>query len=320
MIQKGKPALVLAPMEGVTDPPMRAFLTRVGGWDLCVSEFLRVSAQPISHKVFMRFVPELANGARTSSGVVVQPQILGGNPEKMALSAVGAVTAGATGIDINFGCPAKTVNRNDGGATILKEPQRIYEITRAVREAVAKDIPVSVKIRLGWESINEVHAVADQVERAGASWLTIHARTRMQGYAPPVYWEPIGEVCRRLSIPIVANGDIWSVDDYKRCREVTGCEHFMLGRSGVVDPYLALRIKNAMGEPSICRETPTERTQWSMLISQLMLECDSLGVPDKYRLPRVKQWVSMATRRHPIPWFDEVKRCSTLAEFQMALQ
>lgn len=142
--------LFLAPMEGVTDWIMRDTLSRLGGLDFCVTEFLRVTKNLHPHKVFLRHCPELLNGSRTSSGTPVFFQILGGEPEPMALNALRAAELGAAGIDLNFGCPAKTVNRHDGGAVLLKSPQRLFTITQRVRELVPKEIPVSVKMRLGF--------------------------------------------------------------------------------------------------------------------------------------------------------------------------
>src|SRR5688572_23777774 len=124
-------ALVLAPMDGITDAPMRALQGATGAFTYAVSEFLRVSAEPIPAKVFRRDVPEVCNGGRTHTGLPVQVQILGGDPERMAVSASAACESGATAIDINFGCPAPTVNRHDGGASLLQHPYRIRDIVAA---------------------------------------------------------------------------------------------------------------------------------------------------------------------------------------------
>jgi tRNA-dihydrouridine synthase C len=174
-------------------------------------------------------------------------QLLGGDPERMALSAQVAVDCGARGIDINFGCPAPTVNRHDGGATLLKHPSRIREVVKAIRDALPPSIPVSAKLRLGWDNIDAIHENADMAAEGGANWLTIHARTRVQGYQPPVYWQPIGIVRERLGIPVIANGDIWTVDDLRRCREETGCIHYMLGRGSLADPYLSHAAARELG-------------------------------------------------------------------------
>src|SRR5207237_5465230 len=115
----------------------------------------------------------------------------------------------------------------------------IRAIVAAVRAAVPEQVPVSAKLRLGWDDIHAIHVNADRAAEGGASWITIHARTKCQGYRPPAYWKPIGEVRSRLPIPVVANGEIWTLDDLRRCRDETGCQHFMLGRGAVADPALA---------------------------------------------------------------------------------
>ena len=175
MLDLHLPALVLAPMDGVTDPTMRAFMGRLGAFSYAVSEFVRVSADPLPAKVFRREVPELLNGGRTLTGMPVQVQILGGDPEKMALSARAAYAAGATAIDLNFGCPAPTVNRNDGGASLLRAPCRIRDIVRAVRDALPPEVPVSAKLRLGWDTIDAIRETSAMAAEGGAAWLTIHA-------------------------------------------------------------------------------------------------------------------------------------------------
>ena len=168
-LKKGEPAIILAPMEGVTDFPMRALLTELGGFRFCVSEFVRVTDDSVPAKVFYRFVPELKTGGKTAAGCPIVVQILGGSSERMAEAAVTAIRLGALGIDINFGCPAPTVNRNDGGAVLLKEPRRIYEIVNAVRTAVPKSIPVSAKVRLGLDNPNEIVKIAEAAILGGAN-------------------------------------------------------------------------------------------------------------------------------------------------------
>ena len=214
MLIPNEPALILAPMEGVTDAPMRAVQGEAGAFTFAVSEFLRIShAVPPKH-VFFRHVPELRLGGTTPTGLPVQVQLLGGDPGRMAEAAVLAHECGATAIDLNFGCPAKTVNRHDGGATLLKFPHRIRDIVRAVREAVPTGVPVSAKMRLGWDSIDSIDENAAMAAEGGAAWIAIHGRTRLAGYAPPIFWEPIGRIRAALPIPVVANGDIWTLDDF----------------------------------------------------------------------------------------------------------
>jgi tRNA-dihydrouridine synthase C len=317
MLKADVPAVILAPMDGITDAPMRALQGSLGGFSFAVSEFVRVSGEPLPQKVFRREVPELAHGALTPTGLPVQVQILGGDPDRMAYSAWNAYRAGAKAIDINFGCPAPTVNRNDGGASLLRSPCRIRDIVAAVRAAVPEDIAVSAKVRLGWDSIDAVYENAAMAAEGGASWLTIHARTRVQGYAPPVYWKPIGVVRESLGIPVVANGDIWTIEDFRQCREETGCTHFMIGRSALANPALPHQIMRELGlEPG-----GTAITDWLTLLQGLLTwtEYYEHNVPIR-RVQRLKQWMALAGRHGDFNGFDQVKRTETVPEFFAALQ
>lgn len=326
MIEFQKPAVVLAPMEGVIDAPMRVFLSERGSWTYLVSEFIRVGPSVPPEKVFLRYVPELLNGARTPSGTPVQVQILGGDPEKMAEAASIACGLGALGIDINFGCPAATVNRHDGGATLLKYPHRLRGIVAAVREAVPGHLPVSAKLRLGWEDVRDIHENADAAAEGGASWITIHGRTRTQGYAPPAYWGPIGEVRRRLTIPVIANGEIWTIEDFRRCRDVTGCEHFMLGRGALADPLLQSRVSRELGLVASAQALDSDAPHlrdWLPLLRRFSEICRTIHPEDRsnYTLRRMKQWLKIVSLRNPsCRWFDGMKRTQTLDDAFAALQ
>ena len=130
---------------------MRDILTRVGGYERCVTEFVRVSSTVLPPKVFYRLCPELRNEGRTQAGTPVYVQLLGSDPELMAANARVVAQLGAPGIDLNFGCPAKTVNKSRGGATLLRTPAAIYEVCKAVRDATPPDIPVTAKVRLGFD-------------------------------------------------------------------------------------------------------------------------------------------------------------------------
>ncbi len=317
MLDPNMPALLLAPMDGVTDPPMRAVQGEAGAFSFAVSEFIRVTDHPVPVKVFHRDVPELLTGGRTPSGLPVQVQILGGNAEALAHSALNACLAGARAVDLNFGCPAPTVNRHDGGASLLRCPPRIREIVSAVRQAVPSEIPVSAKIRLGWESIDEVHENAAMAAQGGADWLTIHARTKMQKYAPPVFWRKVGEVREALSIPVVANGDIWSLDDFRRCREETGCQHFMLGRGALARPGLARAIARELGLP-----VGTEvRQDWRHLIGRLAYYARQQSAPyNKKTLHRLKQWLSFAHKFGGFDHFEGAKHCHKEADLLAFLE
>lgn len=316
MLHPAIPALVLAPMDGITDAPMRAVQGETGAFTYAVSEFLRVSIEVPPRRVFLRHIPELEHGAQTPNGLPVQVQLLGGDAGRMAAAAVVACEAGACGIDINFGCPAPTVNRHDGGATLLKYPTRIREVVSAVRNAVPKEIPVSAKLRLGWESIEDIYENAERAAEGGADWLTIHARTRTQGYKPPVYWKPIGIVRERLSIPVVANGDIWTLADFRQCRTETGCNHFMLGRSALADPLLAARVAQELGIGSGQTLPPIlTLCDWIPHLQRLVRWSDFyLEDANRGTLLRLKQWLRLAANFGDFPAFDHIKRAQTIEE------
>ncbi len=311
-------------MEGVTDFPMRTLLSELGGFKFCVSEFVRVNQEILPDRVFYKFVPELKTNGKTASGCPVIVQILGGNPVKMAKTALRLTQLGALGIDINFGCPAPTVNRNDGGAVILKEPHRIKEIVGAVRAAVPYHIPVSAKVRLGWDQVEEIYKISEAAVLGGASWLTIHARTRAQGYAKPIHWHMIGEVSKKLSIPVVANGDIGSLEDFKVCREVTGCEHFMLGRGALSEPSLALSIAKELGvsdlKDPILTGFGNSKERWLPLLQRFVELGEPQAINPNYTIRRIKQWLNLASRTQTLTWAEPIKRSLTLEEVWQAFQ
>lgn len=235
--------LLLAPMEGLADDVLRDVLTRVGGYDRAVTEFVRVSGTLLPARAFVRISPELANGGRTAAGTPVAVQLLGSDPECLAANAARLALLAPPGIDLNFGCPAPTVNRHRGGAALLGEPELLNAIVAAVRAAVPAAIPVTAKMRLGIADASPAIDCAQALAEGGAQSLTVHARTKAQGYRPPAHWEWIAHIREAVKVPVVANGEVWTVEDWRRCRATSGCEDVMLGRGAVSDPWLARRIR-----------------------------------------------------------------------------
>ena len=318
-------------MEGLTDAPMRAVQGEIGAFSFAVSEFFRISTDVPSRAAFRRHIPELRNDCRTpcgprdllspatdpTPGLRVQVQLLGGDSALMAESAAVACDAGAQAIDINFGCPAPTVNRHDGGATILKYPHRVREIVTAVRAAVPARIPVSAKLRLGWECMDDIYENAAMAAEGGASWIAIHGRTKMQRYNPPAHWEPIGKVREVLNIPVVANGDIWTLDDFHRCREVTSCRHFMLGRGAMANPFLSHQVAAELGLiPALSNLRREADSEWIPRLQRLVEYTETIHGRNVARLTicRLKQWLMLANRHGEFTSFDRVKRTETVEE------
>lgn len=236
--------LYLAPMEGLVDPIMRDILTRIGGIDLCVAEFLRADGSLLPRRIFLATIPELANHGRTACGVPVRVQLLGHDAAVLAENAARAAELGAPGIDLNFGCPAPTVNRHGAGAALLADPARLTAIVAAVRRAVPASVPVTAKMRLGLDDTEHTLECAQAIVAGGAAELAVHARTRADRFRPPARWEWLARIREAVTVPVIANGDVWSVADWERIRAVSGCADVMLGRGLVSRPDLARRIRH----------------------------------------------------------------------------
>ena len=290
--------ILLAPMEGLLDFVLRDILTRVGGIDRCVSEFIRITDQLLPERVFTRIVPELCTGGRTLAGVPVRAQLLGSDPVCLADNAARLASLGPAGIDLNFGCPANIVNRHGGGAALLDEPETIFAIVSSVRRAVPAHMPVSAKMRLGYHDDARALDCARAIASGGADELVVHARTKAQAYRPPAYWERIADIRAVVSIPVVANGEIWTVEDAQRCIEASGCNMLMLGRGAVADPGLALAIKASTASSMNALDGGVTWPELLPFLAEFWwLVCSRLDA--RSRSGRLKQWLNFLRRRFP---------------------
>jgi tRNA-dihydrouridine synthase C len=283
--------ILLAPMEGLLDHSLRDAITMVGGVDRCVSEFIRITDQLLPTRVFTRVVPELLTHGRTAAGTPVRPQLLGSDPVCLADNAARLAQLQPCGIDLNFGCPAPTVNRHRGGAVLLDEPELVHAIVAAVRRAVPAHLAVSAKMRLGNQCDARMLDCAHAIANAGASELVVHARTKLHGYRPPAYWERIADIraalASNVSIDVVANGEVWTVDDALRCLQVSGCSAIMLGRGIVADPGLALALRG-QSAPTWDALLPVVQHYWQRIAGH---------VAPRHRAGRLKQWLNLLRRR-----------------------
>lgn len=299
--------VALAPMEGLIDAVLRDLLTAIGGIDWCVSEFVRVNDRLLPASVFLRLAPELEHGARTAAGTPMHVQLLGSDPACLADNAAFAVTLGAPVIDLNFGCPAKTVNKSRGGAVLLKEPELLHAILRAVRAAVPAEVPVTAKMRLGFDSPDTAIDCAQALAEGGAARLVVHARTRADGYRPPAYWEWIARIDEAVSVPVVANGEIWSVEDWQRCRAVSGVEDVMLGRGMIARPDLARQIAavRAGHEP-----VPMAWAELLPILRRYWAEERARVASPRHAPGRLKQWLLWLAKHYPeaATLFDTLRR------------
>ena len=282
--------VLLAPMEGVLDSLVRELLSEVNDYDLCITEFLRVVDQLLPEKSFYRLCPELRHASRTPSGTRVRVQLLGQYPQWLAENAARAVELGSWGVDLNCGCPSKLVNGSGGGATLLKDPELIYRAAKAMRAAVPADLPVTVKVRLGWDSGDRQFEIADAVQQAGATELAVHGRTKEDGYkAERINWQAIGEIRQRLSIPVIANGEIWDWQSAQDCLAVTGCDAVMIGRGALNVPNLSRVIK--YNEP---------RMPWPEVVKLLQkyTRLEKQGDTGLYHVARIKQWLGYLRKEY----------------------
>ncbi len=306
--------VILAPMEGVLDSLVRELLSEVNDYDLCITEFLRVVDQLLPTKSFYRLCPELHQQSRTSSGTQVRIQLLGQYPQWLAENAARAVELGSYGVDLNCGCPSKLVNGSGGGATLLKDPELIYRAAKAMREAVPAHFPVTVKIRLGWDSGDRQFEIADAVQQAGATELAVHGRTKEDGYqAERINWQAIGEIRQCLTIPVIANGEIWDYQSAQECMKVTGCDAVMLGRGALNVPNLSRVVK--YNEP---------RMPWPEVVKLLQkyVQLEKQGDTGLYHVARIKQWLGYLRKEYTeaTDLFSEIRALKTSKNIALAIQ
>jgi nifR3 family TIM-barrel protein len=224
---------LLAPMEGVTEPCFRELVLArnppesLGG---AFTEFVRVSVSPIPRAVIARHL---------GPDKVAQPvgvQLMGNDLGHLARTAQNAVAAGAPLVDLNFGCPAKGAIAGCAGSALLRDPLALEKVVRAVVDAV--DVPVTAKIRAGYDDASRLEDLARAAEAGGAALLTVHCRTRAEGYCPEVDWRRIARAVRAVAIPVCGNGGIASHADLERMRRETGAAFAMAGRGALANPWL----------------------------------------------------------------------------------
>ena len=229
------PATVLAPMEGITDRPFRRLIRRLGGCGLTVTEF--ISSDQISKRT--RRAWKMAEFDPDEHPVSIQ--IYGRDPSKMADAARICEDLGADVVDLNLGCPSKAVTGGLSGSALMREPKLAEQIFKSVYNAVS--IPMTVKMRLGWDDeIRSAPQIAQLAEGAGAQLVTVHGRTRMQMYRGQADWDAIREVKTSVSIPVLVNGDILTIEDATEALQRSGADGVMVGRGALRDPWILRRI------------------------------------------------------------------------------
>ena len=232
----GCPYLQLAPMEGVGDRCFRKAMASVGGFDEAVRDFLRVPmCAHIKSLASVYEVDELAP-------IPLAAQIMGSEPHLMAEMAVELASRGALRIDVNCGCPSNTVTGKGAGSSLLKDPNFLNQVVSSVVRAVS--IPVTVKMRSGYEDISLFEENILAAEATGVRYITLHPRTKVDGYGPPARWDLIQRAKSILKIPLVGNGDIVTAQDALNMLQQTGCDGLMIGRGAIMNPFIFHQIKS----------------------------------------------------------------------------
>ena len=231
----GCPYLFLAPMEGLGDRKFRKALSLIGGFDEAVRDFIRVPSNAHVPSLAKVFDPLELNP------IPIAAQIMGSCEYLMAEMALELQRLGCQRIDINCGCPSNTVTGRGAGSSLLKDPNLLHLIVKSVVKAVS--IPVTVKMRSGFDDTSLFEENLKSVEEAKVRFITLHPRTKAQGYGPPADWSMIAKAKQILKIPVVGNGDVKSVDCALKMLALTGCDALMIGRASVVNPFIFQQIK-----------------------------------------------------------------------------
>lgn len=233
--KNGCPYLQLAPMEGVGDRCFRKAMAYIGGFDEAVREFLRVPANAHIKSLAKVYV------ADELAPTPLAAQIMGSDPYLMAEMAQELAQKKAPRIDVNCGCPSNTVTGRGAGSSLLKDPNLLHEVAKAVVQAV--DIPVTIKMRSGYEdtSLFEENILAAQ--ESGVRYITLHPRTKVDGYGPKARWDLIARAKSLLKIPLIGNGDILTVSDAITMLRTTGCDGLMIGRGSIINPFIFHQIR-----------------------------------------------------------------------------
>ena len=293
--------VVLAPLAGWTDTAMRRISRRYGA-GLVFSEML--SGEGVRRK--NEKTRKMAGFHKEERPYFIQ--YFATSPDQAADAAKLLRDLDPDGLDLNFGCPVKKIILNQGGAALLKDVGLLARIVEAAAKAV--DIPVSVKIRSGWDhrSLNAVE-VAQAVEGAGAAWITVHARTRSEFFQGRAHWEWIGEVKDAVGIPVVGNGDVRNAEDVRTLLSTTKCDAVMIGRGAMGYPFIFREVDHFLktGEE---HPAPTPHERHEAAEQHLMMLVEFFGDPVR---------ATLEFRKHLIMYVKGLHSCSRFKSRAMQL-
>lgn len=277
------PYLFLAPMEGLGDRSFRKAMNSIGGFDEAVTEFLRVPTNGHVKSLARRYE------ADELLPTPLAAQIMGSDVTLMADMAAELEKRGAPRIDINCGCPSNIVTGRGAGSSLLKDPEFLHQVARSVVQAVS--VPVTIKMRSGFDDTALFSENVLAAEASGVRFITLHPRTKQDGYGPPAKWELIARAKALLKIPLVGNGDILTVEDGCRMLQETGCDALMIGRGAAMNPFIFQQIQaHFSGIPFLPTYAAIERFI-HIFVGEIPVESPLRG-----RLNKMKQLFSFLLR------------------------
>ena len=272
----GCPYLILAPMEGVGDSSFRKAMASIGGFDEGVRDFLRVPSNAHVKSLAKQY------DAQEIKPIPLAAQLMGSDIHLMADMAREIEALGAPRIDLNCGCPSNTVTGRGAGSSLLKEPDLLHQIAKAMVKAVS--IPVTAKLRSGFDDTSLFKENLLAAQESGIAFLTLHPRTKADGYGPPANWDLIAEAKTLLNIPVVGNGDILNVSDALKMLHHTRCDALMIGRGSIINPFIFHEIKNHFIGNSY-------KGAWNHVVKYFDVYLESFPeyIPVKTRINKLKQ-------------------------------
>jgi len=275
----GCPRLILAPMEGVGDRCFRKAMASIGGFDEAVRDFLRVPSNAHIKSLARQYqFDEIAP-------IPLAAQLMGSDAHLMAEMARELESMGSPRLDLNCGCPSNTVTGKGAGSSLLKDPESLYQVAKAMVDAVA--IPVTAKLRSGFNDLSLFKENLLAAQESGIKYLTLHPRTKADGYGPPARWDLIAEAKSLLSIPVVGNGDILTVEDALKMLELTRCDALMIGRGSIINPFIFHEIKARFAGASYQRNWEDLANYFEVFFSHI-----PENVPEKNKISKLKQLLS----------------------------
>lgn len=282
----GCPYLFLAPMEGVGDRTLRKSLAQIGGMDEMVTEFISVPANAHVQSLSKVYDP------KELGSIPLAAQIMGSDPDLMAAMAIELAKRGAPRVDINCGCPSNTVTGRGAGSSLLKNPRDLYEVAQAVVRACP--VPTTLKMRSGYQDTSLFKENVLAAEESGVRFITLHPRTKVEGYSPPANWSLIALAKELVQIPVVGNGDILTVEDALQVLSLTRCDALMIGRGAIINPFLFLEIRSHFSKTS-------PPLSWDALEQYLRFYYKQFPqhLPEKTKINKLKQLLGFLCKSSP---------------------